>query len=135
MITTEHELTLAMAKAFAVYMIAGGLSGIISQKSWIAILDEIEGRAAVPFVTGVFVYVLGVVIIIAHNYWTDILAGFISLIGWVAAIEGLIMIVMPSALLGLARAVAQPLILKMFAIGTTAGGVLLLLAAMTASAP
>lgn len=127
MITTSSELTLSMATAFGVYMIAGGLSGILARDRWVAIIDDLDGHAALIFIGSALVYVLGVVIVLTHNIWTDLLAGFISLVGWVAAVEGLLGIAFPKALLGLASTMARPQLITVFAFSTIALGALLTL--------
>jgi hypothetical protein len=48
-------------------------------------------------------FVIGGVLILAHNIWTDPIAVIVSLIGWVALIEGLLIMVIPRPLLGLSR--------------------------------
>ncbi len=125
MITTSSELTLSMATAFGLYMIAGGVSGIVARDRWIAMIDDFNGHAALIFIGSAFVYVVGVVIILTHSIWTDLLAGFISLVGWVAAVEGLLGIAFPKALLGLASTMARPQFIKIFAFSTIALGALL----------
>ena len=131
MITTQSSLTLSLATAFGVYMIAGGLSGLIGRDRWSATLENFRGKAGLTFISGVFVYVLGATIIIVHNHWTDLLAGFISLFGWVAAIEGLIIIAMPEPLLNWAISMTKPGLVRIFAIGVIIFGVLLVVLGLT----
>ena len=131
MITTSSELTLSLATAFGLYMIAGGLSGILARERWVAIIDDLDAHAALTFFGGILAFVTGVAIVLAHNIWTDSLAGFISLVGWVAAVEGLLGIAFPKALLSLASAMARPRLMTAFAYGTTALGALLTLIGLT----
>ena len=134
MITTTTVLTLSLAKAMGAYMIAGGLSGVIGGSRWARILEAFEKDAAITFMSGVFVFVMGVAIILAHNIWTDPLAIFISLIGWVAAAEGLILIAYPDPLLKFAMSMVRPAAVKVFAIGTIVLGAVLLVLGFTGTA-
>ena len=131
MMTTSSELTLQLATAFGAYMIAGGLGGLISRDRWIAFINDFDGASALAFITGVFVYVVGVAIILAHNVWTDFVAGLISLVGWVAAAEGLILIAAPGVLLSFSKLFLRPALITGFAAFTVIGGVLLVIAGLT----
>ena len=125
MITVSTELTLDIAKAFGVYMIAGGLSGLIAPGRWVGVIDEFKDRPGLTYMSGVFVYVIGVAIIFAHNIWTDALSGFISFVGWAAAFEGLLIIALPNLLLNFVKAILRPWLITAFAISVIILGVLL----------
>jgi len=131
MITTSTVLTLSLAKAFGVYMIAAGLSGLVARERWQAILTNFREKAGLTYISGVFVFALGAAIIFVHNIWTDPLAILISLIGWVAAIEGLILIAFPEPLLKWAASFLRPGAVFAFAVfAMVLGAVLLLLGLM-----
>lgn len=134
MITTSTVLTLSLAKAFGVYMIAAGLSGLLSRERWAGIIDEFNARPGLTYMSGVFVFVMGAAIIMAHNIWTDPLAIFISLIGWAAAAEGLILIAFPGPLLKWAISFVRPGAVKAFAIFTIVLGLVLLVLGFTGRA-
>ena len=134
MITTSTELTLSLAKAMGAYMIAGGLSGVIGGERWERVLEAFRNDAAITFMSGVFVFVMGAAIIMAHNIWTDPLAIIISLVGWVAAAEGLVLVAYPDPLLKWAFSLMRPGAVKGFAIFTIVFGVVLLLLGLTGTA-
>lgn len=134
MITTSTTLTLSLATAMGVYMIAGGLSGLLSRDRWRGILDEFMARPGLTYISGVFVFVIGVAVILAHNLWTDPLAIIVSLIGWVAAIEGLVLIVYPGPLLRWALSFVRPGAVMAFAIFTIALGAVLVVLGLTGRA-
>ncbi len=134
MITTSTVLTLTLAKFFGAYMVAGGLSLFTGQARWAAVLDEFRDRPGFTYMAGILVYALGAAIIMAHNIWADPLAGFISLFGWVAMIEGLIIIAAPALLLNLAQSMMKPLFMKIFAVAVIILGALLQAAGFTGTA-
>ena len=51
MITTSTVLTLSLAKAFGVYMIAGGLSGLLARDRWEAILVNFREKAGLTYIS------------------------------------------------------------------------------------
>jgi hypothetical protein len=134
MITTSTVLTLSLAKAFGVYMIAGGLSGLLARDRWEAILVNFREKAGLTYISGVFVFTLGAAIIMVHNIWTDPLAIFISLFGWVAAAEGLVLIAYPEPLLKWAASFVRPGAVRAFAIFTIVFGLVLLFLGLTGRA-
>ena len=101
--TTAIPLTLHLAVLIGLYDLAAGLAGFTGAIKWSAVLDEFERSPALTFVTGFMAFVLGGVLILAHNIWTDPLAAIISLIGWIALVEGLLIMVIPQPLLGFSR--------------------------------
>lgn len=127
MILTAAVLTLFLAKALGVYMLAAGLSGLVSRTRWTAILDGLKQSPALCYITGVFVFALGVAMIIAHTIWTDPLAIVVSLFGWAAAIEGLILIVAPEPLLKFGASLVRPGGVVPFALFAIIAGIVLLL--------
>lgn len=131
MIETSSALTLSLAKAFGVYMIAGGLSGLTSRDRWAAILDEFKTRPGLTYISGVFVFALGVAIILAHNIWADPLAIFVSLVGWGAALEGLVLIAYPAPLLNWSATFLKPGAVRIWAIAITLFGIALLIFGFT----
>lgn len=131
MFTTAAMLTLSLAKVMGVYMIFGGLSGFIARDRWSAVLEDCQRSAGLTYIGGVFVFVLGVAIVLAHNIWTDLLSGFISLFGWVAAIEGLVFIAFPGPLLRWSASMLRPFFITAFSVFTITLGVVLLVAGFT----
>ena len=131
MIETSSELTLKLSIAFGAYMLVAGPTGFYARDRWYGILEGIDNAPALSYVTGAFVFILGCAMILTHNIWSDFLAGFISLVGWVAAIEGLIIIAMPNVLIKFCRSIMSPALVTGFAGFTTLGGALLILLGLT----
>lgn len=135
MITTTTVLTLSLAKAFGVYLIAGGLSGVLlGPERWQKILEGFQNNATITFITGVFVFCLGTALILVHNIWTDPLAIVMTLLGWIAAIEGLIFVAYPDPLLKWSAAFMKPGLVKPWSIGIIILGVFFLALGLTGRA-
>ncbi|NNE39635.1 MAG: hypothetical protein HKN14_01815 [Marinicaulis sp.] len=125
MITTSSVLTLSLAKVFGAYMIAGGLSHFMQRNLWADLLENFRAQPGVTFLAGIVTFTIGSTIVMAHNIWTDPLAGFISLVGWVALIEGLIIIAWPKPLIAFSKSLMKPAFINAFAVLTILGGVVL----------
>ena len=130
MITVMTPLTLALAKALGVYMLAAGLSGLIAPTRWRAILDGLRASDALVYVTGVFTFALGATLVLLHTVWTDPLAIAVTLVGWAAAIEGVVLIAYPEPLLKLGASMLRPGIARPYAIVAIVIGAVFLFAGL-----
>lgn len=97
--TTLSVLTLDLAQAIGLYLILVGLSGLAKPDRWRQVIDEMAASAALTLITGVFVFVLGVTLVFIHTITTDLLAIIVTAVGWIALVEGALLIVVPHLLL------------------------------------
>ena len=115
MFTTTTVLTLSIAKAFGVYMIAAGISGLTMKDRWQRLITELRDSAALSYITGVFVFAIGCTIVMIHNLWLDPLSIIVTLIGWGALVEGLLFIAIPRWFLGISVSLVKPATFPTFA--------------------
>ncbi len=131
MLTTTSALTLSLATAFGVYALAGGISLLAAPARWRGVLDELAGSPALVSITGVLAFALGATLTIIHDLWTDPLAVTVSLLGWISALEGLVLIAWPAPFLRLITALTRPGPITVYAIAALLLGAILLFAGMT----
>ncbi len=98
MVTTS-TLTLYLAQAIGLYLILIGLSALVKPDRWRIIMDEFAASPALATITGVFVFTLGVTLIHVHCILTDALAIIVTAVGWIALVEGALLIVVPHLLM------------------------------------
>ena len=101
--TTATILTLHLAVLIGLYELSAGLAGLTGRINWAAMLDEFERSPTLMFITGFLAFAIGGTLILVHCLWTDLLAVIVSLIGWIALAEGLLLMIMPGPLLALSR--------------------------------
>ena len=101
--TTAIPLTLHLLVLIGVYELAAGVAGLTGRIDWPSLLDEFERSPALTFVTGFMAFAIGGTLILVHCLWTDPLAVIVSLIGWIALAEGLLLMVMPGPLMAFSR--------------------------------
>lgn len=100
---TARMLTLHLAEAFGLYLVAIGAGALIAPERWRAIGGEMERSPGLAIVTGVFTFVIGVAILGIHHSLADPLAIFITVAGAIAAAEGLLLLAVPHLLIALSR--------------------------------
>jgi hypothetical protein len=101
--TTAIPLTLHLLVLIGVYELAAGIAGLTGKLDWTALLDDFERSPALTFITGFMVFAVGAAINLAHHHWTDPLAIIVSAVGWIALIEGVMIMVCPGPLLRFSR--------------------------------
>ena len=130
--TTAIPLNLHLLVLIGVYYLAAGVAGLTGRISWTAMLDEFERSPALTFVTGFAALAIGGAIILSHCHWTDVPAGIVSAIGWIAAAEGVLIMTIPGPLLAFSRRlVGSSRLISAFA---AAFGVILILLGLTGRA-
>ena len=113
---TAIPLTLHLLVVIGLYELAAGIAGLTGQINWRTMLDEFDRSPALTSITGFMVYVLGAVVILVHCIWTDPLAIIVSATGWIAAVEGLLIMTVPGRLFAFSRRlVANQKLISMFA--------------------
>ena len=105
--TTAIPLTLHLLVLIGLYELAAGLAGLIGRLDWAAMLEEFERSPALTFVTGFAAFAIGAALHLSHRHWTDLPAIIVSAIGWIAIVEGLLIMVMPGPLLRFSRGLVR----------------------------
>jgi hypothetical protein len=114
--TTAIPLTLKLLVVIGIYELVAGIAGLTGRINWRTMLDEFDRSPALTFITGFIVYVLGAVVILVHCFWTDPLAIIVSAIGCLAAVEGLLIMIVPGPLFAISRRlVGNQRLISMFA--------------------
>ena len=58
-----------------------------------------------PWVTGAFVLVGGLTVVALHQYWRGAAAVIVSLLGWLLALRGLLLLAFPATFMSMANSV------------------------------
>lgn len=129
---TAFPITLHLAVAIGVYMTAAGVGGLVAPERWRGLVDEFERSPATGYLIGIAAFAIGATLVIVHNLWGDPLAVVVTLIGWAAAVEGVLMLAFPGPLVALGRAALGAL--RPFAAVAVILGFALILAGLTGRA-
>jgi len=130
--TTMIPLTLHLLVLIGLYDLAAGLAGLTGLIKWQELIDEFDRSPALTFVTGFIALIVGGALIMAHSHWTDVPAGIVSIVGWVAAAEGILIMTIPRPLFALSRRlVTNQRLISLFAV---VGGIILIVMGLTGRA-
>jgi hypothetical protein len=129
---TASILTLHLAEALGLYLVAVSAGALIAPDHWRALGRELENSPGLTLVMGVFAFAISAAMLIAHHGMDDPLAIIVTAAAAAGVAEGLLMLVVPQALVPVSRwAFEHP---RAWAIVTVALGLLLLAAGLTGDA-
>jgi uncharacterized protein YjeT (DUF2065 family) len=132
LVHTLTVLTLQLAQAIGLYLVAVGIGGLLRPERWREIVADIERSAAIADLFGVASFAIGVAILIPHHVLYDPLSIMVTLIAGLSVLEGLLLLAFPDILLALARPFVAAA--RLWAIAALIAGVLLFLAGFTGRA-
>ncbi len=89
-------LTLHLSVALGVYCLAASLGLLIAPRERIAgLFEEMADSPGLLYAFGLITLAIGSAWIMAHREWTTPLGIAVSLAGWIAAIEGVLLLALP----------------------------------------
>lgn len=89
------DISLFLSKALGLYLVIISVGMLINAHTLKPILVEMLKSPGLMFVTGVIAMIIGVLIVISHNFWTLDWRVIITIIGWASLIKGTIRVVIP----------------------------------------
>jgi len=125
---TISVLTLRLSEAIGIYMIVVGIGGFLAPSRWRAVMEDLERSPGLVMALGFPVFAAGAALVLIHSIWTDPLAVIVSLIGYVALIEGALLLAVPDPLIKIGRWSVQ--FTRAWAIVSIVLGILLFLAGL-----
>ncbi len=94
----DATLTEILARIFGLYMLAVGIGLALNSADLPKMLEEMRQSALAFYLGGLIAFAIGAAIVSLHNDFSGPLAIFISLFGWVALTEGVVMLAFPKAM-------------------------------------
>ena len=89
------ELSMLIAKILALYYISVGIALLNGKINPIKMIEDFEKSPALTFITGLFLLVMGVLLVEYHNIWVKNWTVLITIVGWAVVIKGILLITFP----------------------------------------
>ena len=96
--------SIMIAKILGPMLILIGIGLLVNMKYFQKVISDFSKNAALIYVSGVFTFVLGAVILVFHNQWSLNWSVIITVIGWLTVIKGACLIVIPEQLMKMTEA-------------------------------
>lgn len=98
-----------IASVFSVALAILGLSYVIQAPKWAAVYIEFEAHPRRYLPTGIMMFAAGLWVGLYFNDWSGTWPIFITVFGWLMALEGLLMAVWPASLTSFTRLLGSSL--------------------------
>ncbi|WP_337660633.1 hypothetical protein [Anderseniella sp. Alg231-50] len=85
-------VTQILAALIGLYFICGGIAILRDRKVMAGMMESLIDQPVLGYLGGVMAFAIGGTILAVHSLWTGWLAGFVTLVGWVALAEGVLLI-------------------------------------------
>lgn len=122
--------TNTLAALIGLYFLAAGVGLFAERNNATQLMRELVAQPMFGFLGGIIAFIIGGAIVGVHNNWSSLLSGFVSLVGWAALLEGVLMLACRKWFLGIfARLTLSASTVSAFALGTFVLGAVLMLAA------
>jgi len=89
------DLTQFLSQLIGIYVLVASLSALLYPKRVEKALREVGKSYLFPYFDGALALIFGLLIVLVHNVWDGLAASLVTLIGWLAVIEGGIMLLLP----------------------------------------
>ena len=89
------DITLFLAQIMGVYFLVVGAGVLMNPARMRNAMDEAKQSYILPYFDGAIALVIGLLIVLTHNIWDGLLASLVSIVGWVAVLEGVLMLTLP----------------------------------------
>ena len=85
-------LTQTLAILLGLYMISAGVGLLTDSTGFAGMIEEFKASMTMTYLTAIMAFAIGGTFVAIHNLWATSLEIIISLIGWAALIEGVLML-------------------------------------------
>ncbi len=89
------DITLFLAQVIGIYFLVAGVGALLNPARMKRAMQEAKRSYLLPYLDGAVALIVGLLIVLNHNVFDGLLETLISLIGWVAVLEGVLMLLLP----------------------------------------
>jgi len=126
------ETTNTIASLIGLYCVAGGVGLLVDRSFYAQAIANLLDQPMLCYIGGILTFVVGGTIVSVHNDWSNLLSGFVSLFGWIALAEGVLILAFRRWFLGrVSRLNLSSGVITAFGAGTVCLGLIVVLTAFT----
>lgn len=101
------DLSIFLAKVMGLYLVIGGVATLINYKTFRDAVKDFAKSRIIPLLSGVLALMIGLLLVVSHNVWEGGWPVIITVIGWLAVLEGILYLVFPGALKWIAKKITS----------------------------
>lgn len=89
------DVSIFLAKALGIYMVILSAAILMHAENFISIVTGIFHNAALQFVLGMNILMIGILMIISHNIWEPSWVTVVTVLAWLIFLKGIFYIMFP----------------------------------------
>ena len=93
--------TIIISRILGPMFIIIGIGILVNIKNYQKMIGDFISNSALVYIGGVMSLLFGLLILAFHNVWEANLAVLITIFGWLGLVKGIVLIVLPKAMIGL----------------------------------
>jgi hypothetical protein len=97
------DTTMFLAKLLGLWFLLAGFTMLLDGMHFKRIMDDFFKSPALVHVTSVFIFVLGLLMVLTHNVWEGGVETFVTVIAWLTLLKGVAYFAFPSQTIAFAR--------------------------------
>lgn len=79
-----------LAQLYGIYLTVMGVLLIVRNRKFAFILNDFINNYAMAYIVGVFIFILGLVLVLSHNVWDGSWRTIITVLNWLILLKGLV---------------------------------------------
>lgn len=87
--------TVLLAKVLGVFLVVGGLAVLLRYRWFIDVFADLSREGLSRMIWALLELLGGLFLVVQHNDWSSLPAGIITLLGWLTAVEGGLLLLLP----------------------------------------
>lgn len=95
--------TRMFARVLGPFLVIVDVIAVVRASEMRALVTEFEANSVWSWVTGAFILLFGLIVIAGHQYWRGAAAIIVSVLGWLIALRGLVLLALPKTVASLAN--------------------------------
>ena len=99
----HHHTTSMFARVVGPYLVIIAITAALRPVDMKTLLSQFEANSLWAWVVGAFILLLGLVTIALHPYWRGAAAIIVSVLGWLVALKGLMLVAFPHTYFSIAN--------------------------------
>jgi hypothetical protein len=101
------ETTQTIARILGPLYVVAAIAWVVNRKTYGKMIEELAAQQALLFLSAVLAFLFGAVILSLHNIWGNGWQITITLLGYAGLFKGLLLLLFPDFMIGLARSIAS----------------------------
>jgi hypothetical protein len=100
-----QSTTRMFARVLGPFFVIVCVTAVVRGSDMRSLVTDFAANALWPWVTGAFVLAGGLIVVALHQHWRGAAAIIVSLLGWLLALRGLLLLAFPAAFTSMANSV------------------------------